>query len=152
MVFYNAAHGRVLDLQTFFHMNPKVHPSILEDPKHQRTVMHVALASLHNILSMGSSFPNISEYKDVVKVLSVHVDLSRWCPVVDAVHYRLVEQLDLLLSAMTVEAQSICLSELDSNSEHVLHVSVKSKASGFARYFLRAGGNITVVRLSSFFM
>ena len=67
------------------------------------------------------------------------MNASLYCPLVDAVHYRLIAaQSSLIRHTRNQRGLKRCLSELDTNGENVLHIASKSKASGFARYFLAA--------------
>ena len=68
----------------------------------------------------------------------------RWCPVVDAVHYRLVQSLRILLKACSPSALRECLMEVDAYGQTVLHAASAAKAPGIARRVLQGGDPSTL--------
>ena len=60
------------------------------------------------------------------------------CSIILAIHYRLHPFVEKMIhDIMTPNMIRNCFQELDIYGEHILHIVSKSKASGFARYFIR---------------
>ena len=113
------------------------HPQSLQWEARQQGVVHVALGALHASLNHGFHVARnfLQVFNDLIS--SPAVDKAYWCPLVNAAHYRLFDQLNMIYETLNSREQRHCLKELDIEGNHILHVTVKSKASGFARYFLR---------------
>jgi hypothetical protein len=111
------------------------HPLFVDDAK-QRTLIHVCLSSAFGAITAGADRQAVRRFDDTFALLLRYVNATAYCPLVDAVHYRLQRQIRALVAHLQAGALRACLFELDTNGEHVLHIASKSKASGFARYFL----------------
>ncbi len=81
----------------------------------------------------------IQNYDKIFDIVLPYSDMTS-CPIVLAIHYRLypfVEKMIETKGVMKPDTVQNCFEEIDIYGEHVLHIVSKSKASGFARYFIR---------------
>ena len=122
----------------------------------ERTPVHYALQGRHESLShQSTSLPG--RHEEVVSFLihTAGVGADQGCPLYYALHYRNMKVLETLLGNADMEryhadmsdpvtchdlsfplARSLpCLTSLDSTGRTALHAAVRSKASGFARFF-----------------
>lgn len=112
----------------------------------QETVLHQALAEEFKLVSVYSR-PEKALKKSLIArrvllrtLLRASESSGLWCPLVNAVHYRLINSLRMLLEVSPSE----CLRELDINGQHVLHVASAAKASGIATRLLLGGSDTTL--------
>lgn len=115
--------------------------NVFVDHRHQQTILHVVVQAQFAAINNGADPRIVATYDEMLDVLlkHPHVNARLYCPLVDAVHYRLVVARTMLIAHLQkTGGLKACLTEIDTNGEHVLHVASKSKASGFARYFLAA--------------
>jgi hypothetical protein len=127
------------DFPTLLQLLPTSTPSINTNHDSQQTVLHHLIAAQFQRLTYGtSSNKQCKAYTKFLKKIlrKRYVDPSMYCPLVDAVHYRLSSTVKILINALNITQLQACLAEPNIFGEHVLHVASKSKASGFARHFL----------------
>ena len=114
--------------------------NILVNHASQQTILHSLVRGQFSALNAGANEDVVRNFDDILFFLlkSKFVDASLYCPLVDVVHYRLATARSALLIHLLNTPKQLrkCLTELDTNGENVLHIASKSKASGFARYFL----------------
>ena len=79
-------------------------------------------------------------------LLDAAPDLSRWCPIVDAVHFRLVGAVDILSRHMSDAELTQCLQERDAFGQTVLHAAAGQAASGLARRAATGASSDAVLR------
>jgi ankyrin repeat protein len=138
-LFQASARG---DFKRILRLLPKATSEDVMDTSNQVTVLHRLLQYKFNMITRGNpSGKMFKQYRTTLKRVTKLVDPSLFCPLVDAVHYRLSTSLNILVEAMTAEQIRQCFSELDVNGDHVLHIAAKSKASGFARHLLTSRRN-----------
>ena len=143
--FHLASRGRHESLlralqQESVHQDDRLR-EIMVDHDQQKTLLHAILQSQFYAINKGAANAVVRGYDHVLNLLLRHpsMNASLYCPLVDAVHYRLIAaQSSLIRHTRNQRGLKRCLSELDTNGENVLHIASKSKASGFARYFLAA--------------
>lgn len=122
--------------------------------RHDSTVAQTLLQSWHSQTERNPVAASVhAQYNRTFHLLIQCglVDLQHNCPLVDAVHYRNSEAVKAIISAVRAAvlhhdapvsgfsptALAYCLTERDMFGQTVLHVAAKSKASGFARLFVR---------------
>ena len=90
---------------------------------------------LHTAMQVGSLKGN---HEEVVELLASHplFDGEVGNPIYYAVHFRNTVALASLLKHTKKDALAVCLEEVDAHNETVLHVSARSKSSGFTRLFV----------------
>ena len=71
------------------------------------------------------------------------------CPLFDAVHWRLLDSMRMLLRAMSPVKLHECLTEVDAYGQTLLHAASGAKASGIARRLLLDGGRDDVTTLAA---
>lgn len=127
------------DFPTLLQLLATSTPSINTNHDSQQTVLHHLIAAQFQRLTYGTgSNKQCKAYTKFLKKIlrKRYVDPSMYCPLVDAVHYRLSSTVKILINALNITQLQACLAEPNIFGEHVLHVASKSKASGFARHFL----------------
>eukprot|EP00938_MAST-03A_sp_MAST-3A-sp1_P000475 g475.t1 len=63
----------------------------------------------------------------------MNVDIAKWCPLVDAFHYRDVGAIDFIIERSTDEQLRNCILEKDAFGDNLLHVATRNKVSGLSR-------------------
>ena len=107
---------------------------------HRTTLVHLCLAAEFKLLSNpNTDVPNkllrtaISNQRRILRLLlTVDEAPKKFCPLVHAVHYRLVRSIGILLEQMDRDALRMCLLETDAYGMNILHVASGAKAPGFA--------------------
>ena len=115
-----------------------------------RTALHFALQGAHDAAVRAAGFGassaqadeaerKLKQYADIIRRLAAHpgFDASLGCPIVDALHYRNLQAAEIILHSMSSAQAAFCLTIADAYGQTALHVVAKSKASGFASFFLR---------------
>ena len=107
------------------------------------TIVHIALQAEFALVSQrnGGSSESLQHALDrrrhILRTLLRSDGIAaRWCPVVDAAHYRLLSSIKLLLASLSPRSRRTCLTEADSYRQTVLHVTAQAKAPGLARRLL----------------
>ena len=114
----------------------------------QLSLLHMVLHHQHRLLSQEYASPDelrptqrttqekIASYDTMFNSFIPYASLER-CAVIDAIHFRLWNFVRTFLDIMPRAAIQRCFQDQDVYGDNVLHVVSKSKAAGFARYFLR---------------
>ena len=119
-----------------------------------RTLVHMSLQSLFMLFSSESAAMSEEQLATAAKKrMRILKMLSRLgggainCPVVDAVHYRLLSATSYLLEEVDADGGlRECLQERDAYGQHVLHAAAGEKASGIARRLLLGGSSRAALR------
>ena len=120
-----------------------------EDENDQSTLVHLALRAQFQLLNdarvpIHTLQERYGKHQETMTALAPAANLTRWCPLVDAVHYRLSSATRVLLAASSAATLRQCLTEADAYGQTVLHAAAGAKASGVARRVLRGGGDDVV--------
>ncbi len=78
----------------------------------------------------------VENFDKIFDIIMPYSELQS-CSIILAIHYRLFRFVDKIAYTMEPSDLQKCFEEIDIYGEHVLHIVSKSKASGFARYFIR---------------
>ena len=119
-----------------------------------RTLVHMSLQSLFMLFSSESAAMSEEQLATaakkrmrILKILSRVGGGAINCPVVDAVHYRLLSATSYLLEEVDADGGlRECLQERDAYGQHVLHAAAGEKASGIARRLLLGGSSRAALR------
>ena len=111
------------------------------------SVVHTALQAEFALLSQPLSMDaaslehSLTQRQEMLStLLRAHpASWRRWCPLVDAVHYRLLQSTRQLLERLPRSALRECLMEADVYGQTVLHATAAAKAPGIARRVLLGG-------------
>ena len=98
--------------------------------------IHVALAVRHEFSGRGVMRDNIGLLRYLVD--HIGVDVSKFCPLVDAFHYRDIAAIDFIISRSTDRRVRDCILEKDAYGDNLLHVAVRNKVSGLSRLIVFA--------------
>ena len=109
----------------------------------KESLLHTVITKQFVVMSQGlpagsgrSEVAVVQENDKIFDTLLPYSDATR-CDIVTCIHYRLWNFVNLLIDQMKDKDLLACLKTKDVYHEHVLHVVSKSKAAGFAKYFLR---------------
>ena len=108
-----------------------------EDANDQSTLVHLALRAQFQLLNdarvpIHALQERYGKHQETMTALAPAANLTRWCPLVDAVHYRLSSATRVLLAASSAATLQRCLTEVDAYGQTVLHAAAGAKASGWA--------------------
>ena len=95
------------------------------------TSMHLALLARHEFSGRGVMSDHIGLLRYLVD--DMNVDIAKWCPLVDAFHYRDVGAIDFIIERSTDEQLRNCILEKDAFGDNLLHVATRNKVSGLSR-------------------
>ena len=118
------------------------------DARSSQTVVHLALHAEFGAVSeltlsgAARDFQQLlARRQRILKALTRAGEpaISRWCPLVDAVHFRLLDSMRLLISSLSTHVLRECLTERDVYGQTVLHATAAAKAPGIARRLLLGG-------------
>ena len=88
---------------------------------------------------MRSTFDIEAYSTTITELLALGADPSSYCPTVEAITYRSVESLDILLSSMNASSVRDCIITIDGEGRSHWHLLAESPASGLTRILMRAG-------------
>ena len=95
------------------------------------TSMHLALLARHEFSGRGVMSDHIELLRYLVD--DMNVDIAKWCPLVDAFHYRDFAAIEFIVSRSTDEQLRNCILEKDAFGDNLLHVATRNKVSGLSR-------------------
>lgn len=88
---------------------------------------------------MQSTFDIEAYSSTITELLELGADPSTYCPTVEAITYRSVEALDIILSSMNASSVRDCIITIDGEGRSHWHLIAESPASGLTRILMRAG-------------
>ena len=102
------------------------------DVDRQTTLVHLSLRghfeAINTPLPTAELRRTLTLHNNTLKLIvtASRGQMARWCPLVDAVHYRLLSAIDLLLRRMRLPELRDCLSEQDVYGQTVLHAAAQA--------------------------
>jgi ankyrin repeat protein len=102
------------------------------------TALHYALEGRNNGLQRQSETMD-GYHEEVAELLTADpkYNNSLQCPIYYAIHYRNIRVLESIIQHTPANSVLNCVLQKDTHGYSAVHVAARSKASGFARFFLR---------------